>query len=159
MDSNLLKSTGSASKKVTQQVVRMVKDESLEMFKSARKQIAGEFFDPASREQPKQDGQPQITEQQKQAKVLQSTRRLEQLEAEIQKIRQEAQAKKNAQLQNEQQLNRSQAQQEQADPLAEPTTKRKRGMFGATGNKVKAGMKNQLDKLNRKSEIRMPPSG
>ena len=43
--------------------------------------------------------------------------------------------------------------QEGEDNLSEPGTKRKRGIFRGRG------MKSKVEKLKRKSEIRMPPSG
>lgn len=154
---NFFKQSGKGSQQAARAVAKIVRDESLEFVKSARQQVTGESS-PNQTEQKPQVTDPQIpSELEKQNRAIETTRRLEKLEAEIKQIRDQKKAKEQAFAQQAEQQKVAQMDGEQSG-LQEPSTKRKRGMLGAMGKAAK-GMKGKLQDLKRKSEIRMPPSG
>lgn len=155
---NFFKQTGKTSQQAAQAVAKIVRDESFEFAKSATRQVTGESAPNHAQQMPKENDQQVVNELEKQRQAIETTRRLEKLEAEIKQIRDQKKAKEQAMAQQVEQQKVAQIQAQEQTGLQEPSTRRKRGMLGAMGKAAK-GMKGKLQDLKRKNEIRMPPSG
>ncbi len=153
--SNIGDNTKKSAKQIAQDAAKKIAREPLEILKSAGSQVAGTEKTPegprenqASQQPPQETGKPPVSEAEINAK---SKRLMEALEKELEDIKK---LKDQEALQEEQQEVVEEAQKVEANkaqPLVEPITAKKKHQM--------PGMQGKLDKLKKKSEIRMPPSG
>lgn len=178
MDANLKTAVAKQSKKLAVTTAKQMAHEPLEMAKNVGKQITGLEISGQSMQKPtaEQSGPPSLNQPDEQKIKERGERVLQALESELKDIRKQKlfdhiQRKiangQSVNLQSYPELSQDQrealesqmkvfeAQKANAEAtgptLVEPKTKRPR--------KFLAGMQGQVDKLKRKAEIRMPPTG
>lgn len=147
---------GSKATQVAKKTARKVVQEPLEVLNTAKRQVIpeGTKQTPSTPPELVQKSKEQITPQEEAKLKDQSKKMIDELEDEIEKIRiQKKQKEEEIKIQEEQEKLARKRQEEQK-VLEEPPSKAKRGLAG-----VKKGMKGKIERLKKKSEIRMPPSG
>ena len=168
------------TKQLGKHTAKQVIGEPLEVLKTAGKQVSGQEKRTPSEKEPVIFGDSTISPQKpdEQKIKMKSRRLLEAHESELEDIRKEKVFKKlqrkiaegeDVPVENFPELSMEQKQilnaqkeavekrevvQKDGEPLAEPSTKKKRGIIPGM-----RGMKGKVEKLKRKAEIRMPPSG
>ncbi len=129
---------------------KKILEEPFEILKTAKRQVAAKEKiiqpEPGERRKP-EEGKSFLEEEKLKEK---SRRLLEALETEIKEIRKQKKLEEEEKL-KEEELKMQKEEEKKQKPLAEPPTRRPR--------KILAGMKGKLQKLKRRAEIRMPPSG
>lgn len=128
---------GKSSKKIVK--------EPFEVLKTAKRQVIGteKLAQPEpSRKEGVEGGTGETSSLEEEKMKVKSKRLLEALETEIEEIRKQKELKEEEKLKEE---------EEKSKPLVEPLPRRPRKVLG--------GMKGKLQKLKRRAEIRMPPSG
>lgn len=173
---NIVKSTGKQSKQAAKKIARQMAQEPLEVLKTAGSQVSGQ--EKSSPPQKTQDQKPQSKNgsalpnernlQMQSQRYLDAHRR-ELVEISKQETYEELQrrvvAGEDVPVENYTELSSEQKEVLKAQmevmkkregvgdnkPLIEPTSKRKRGII--------AGMEGKIDKMKKRREIRMPPSG
>jgi hypothetical protein len=130
-------------KRTAKQTTKQLVQEPLEVLKTARKQVAGREKITRSepdKEEAVREGEKVSTSLEEEKIKAKSKRLLEALETEIEEIRK----RKKLEAQEEEEGKKQK-------PLVEPSSRHPR--------KIMKGMKGKLQKLKRRTEIRMPPSG
>ncbi len=134
-------------KKIAKQAARKIQDESLETLKTAKKQVAGKKrADVSSEELP--EG---VSPEEKKKIEAQGQRMREALEKEMEDIRKQKEQKEGEKLRQETLEKQKKEEEEETKPAPH--------VVGKPSIKIPTGMKGKLEKLKRKAEIRMPPSG
>jgi hypothetical protein len=140
-------------KKTAKQTTKQLVHEPLEVLKTARKQVAGKEkivrSEPDKKEVVKENEKVSTSLEEEKIK-MKSKRLLEALETEIEEIRKRKKLEEEGKL-KEEGLKIQEEEGKKQKPLVEPSTRHPR--------KIMKGMKGKLQKLKRKAEIRMPPSG
>ncbi|MFC1710258.1 hypothetical protein ACFL0F_01175 [Patescibacteria group bacterium] len=139
---------GGSTTRVAKKTAKKVMQEPLEVLSTAKKQVMPEKrgITPSKPPDFTPKTESKITPQEEAKLKQQSKKMIEELEDEIEKIRMEKKQKEEERKQREQEeLVKDKKSQDK--PLTEPSTKPKRGMAG------------KVEKLKKKTEIRMPPSG
>ncbi|MCK4588284.1 hypothetical protein KAT60_00520 [Candidatus Woesebacteria bacterium] len=138
------------AKKTTKQLVH----EPLEVLKTARKQVVGKekiTRPEPDKEEAVREGEKVSTSLEEEKIKAKSKRLLEALETEIEEIRKRKKLEEEEKLKEEELKVQAEEEKKKQKPLVEPSSRRPR--------KIMKGMKGKLQKLKRKTEIRMPPSG
>lgn len=134
-------------KKIAKQAARKIQDESLETLKTAKKQVVGEKrADVSSEELP--EG---VSPEKKKEIEVRGQRMREALENEMEDIRKQKEQEEEKKLRQEALEKQKKEEEEETKPAPH--------VVGKPSRKIPAGMKGKLEKLKRKAEIRMPPSG
>ena len=144
----------SSSKRIARQTAKQIAQEPLEVLKTAGKQVTGieKSGESVKQEPGRVDKVEKDSLSADEAKIkAKSKSLLEALEAEIEDIRKQKELEEEKKLKEEEAVARMQEQDEEAKPLPKISSKPSR--------KIPFGMKGKLQKLKRKVEIRMPPSG
>jgi hypothetical protein len=141
-------------KKIAKQTTKQLVHEPLEVLKTARKQVVGKEKITRSepgKEEAVREGEKVSTSLEEEKIKAKSKRLLEALEAEIEEIRKRKKLEEEEKLKEEELKAQAEEGGKKQKPLVEPSSRRPR--------KIMKGMKGKLQKLKRKAEIRMPPSG
>lgn len=144
----------SSSKRIARRAAKQIAQEPLEVLKTAGKQVTGiEKPGESARQEPgKVDKVGKDSLSADEAKIkAKSKSLLEALEVEIEDIRKQKELEEEKKLKEEEIVAQMQEQDKEAKPLLKISSKLSR--------KIPIGMKGKLQKLKRKVEIRMPPSG
>lgn len=140
-------------KRIAKKTARQIKEESLEVLKTAKKQVVGAesppHKSPAYQEKMSNDIGEGVSPEEKARIEARGRRRIEELEKEIEKHRQIRAQKDEARLGKE--ADQEKEEERKVVPPPEPSAKPKRGPF--------AGIRGQLERLKKRREIRMPPTG
>jgi hypothetical protein len=138
------------SKKLAKAAAKRLALEPFEILKSAKGQVVGtkEKAMPTSEKTSESETDQALNEKELKAK---SKRLLEALEAELEDIKKQKEEEEKLKLQEEIFEEKKKEEEKTQKPLVEPSTRPKRNIF--------AGVKGKLEKLRRKAEIRLPPSG
>jgi len=153
-----MNSIGSSVKKSARDLAKasakQVLKEPLEILSSVGKQVVGTETGGQNVPQENQSSgafESQVGPQKEEEIKAKSKRLIEALEQELEDIKRQKEMEEQGKLQEEIVEARQEAEEEQAQPLIEPVTTRKKHQM--------PGMAGKLDKLKKKAEIRMPPSG
>ncbi len=141
-------------KKTAKQTTKQLVQEPLEVLKTARKQVAGREKITRSepgKEEAVREGEKASTSLEEEKIKAKSKRLLEALETEIEEIRKRKKLEEEEKLKEEELKTQGEEEGKKQKPLVEPSSRRPR--------KIMKGMKGKLQKLKRRAEIRMPPSG
>ena len=141
-------------KKIAKQTTKQLVHEPLEVLKTARKQVVGKEKITRSepgKEEAVREGEKVSTSLEEEKIKAKSKRLLEALEAEIEEIRKRKKLEEEEKLKEEELKTQGEEEGKKQKPFVEPSSRRPR--------KIMKGMKGKLQKLKRKTEIRMPPSG
>jgi len=141
-------------KKIAKQTTKQLVHEPLEVLKTARKQVVGKEKITRSepgKEEAVREGEKVSTSLEEEKIKAKSKRLLEALEAEIEEIRKRKKLEEEEKLKEEELKAQAEEGGKKQKSLVEPSSRRPR--------KIMKGMKGKLQKLKRKAEIRMPPSG
>ena len=141
-------------KKTAKQTTKQLVHEPLEVLKTARKQIAGKekiTRPEQGKEEAVREGEKVSTSLEEEKIKMKSKRLLEALETEIEEIRKRKKLEEEEKLKEEELEAQAEEEEKKQKPLVEPSGRRPR--------KIMRGMKGKLQKLKRRAEIRMPPSG
>ena len=153
---NIGQDVGDKTAQVAKKTAKRVVQEPLEVLNTAKKQVIPEGTKQSPSASPELITKPeeQITPQEEAKLKEQSKKMIDELEDEIEKIRMQKKQKEEEIKTQEEQEKLARKTQEEQKTLEEPPSKVKSGLAGA-----KKGMKGKIERLKKKSEIRMPPSG
>ncbi len=141
-------------KKTVKQTTKQLVHEPLEVLKTARKQVAGRekiTRSESDKGEAVREGEKAPTSLEEEKIKMKSKRLLEALETEIEEIKKRKKLEEEEKLKEEELRVRTEEEEKKQKPLVEPSSRRPR--------KIMKGMKGKLQKLKRRAEIRMPPSG
>ena len=141
-------------KKTAKQTTKQLVHEPLEVLKTARKQVAGreKITRPEpGKEEAVREGENVSTSLEEEKIKVKSKRLLEALETEIEEIRKRKKLEEEEKLKEEELKTQEEKEGKKQKPLVEPSSRHPR--------KIMKGMKGKLQKLKRRAEIRIPPSG
>jgi len=139
--------------KVGKSTKKIVK-EPFEVLKTAKRQVVG--AEKLAQPEPDKkggakEGAGEISSLEEEKIKTKSKRLLEALETEIEEIRKRKKLEEEEKLKEEELKTQEEEEGKKQKPLVEPSSRRPR--------KIMKGMKGKLQKLKRRTEIRMPPSG
>lgn len=151
----LKRDVGKKAKGLAKHTAKKMAQEPFEVLKTAERQTVGVSPDVEPPIPPSDSAE--VTEEEKKKIEERGVRTLSALEKELEDIRLQRLRKEREEkvAQERAKLEKKEKEGAKKGELREPTTKRKRGLLGGF---IK-GMKGKIERLRRKSEIRMPPSG
>lgn len=139
--------------KVDKSSKKIVK-EPFEVLKTAKRQVVGteKLVQPEpDRKEGVEGGMGETISLEEEKSKEKSRRLLAALETEIEEIRKQKKLEEEEKLKEEELKAQAEEEEKESKPLIEPSPRRPRKILG--------GMKGKLQKLRRRAEIRLPPSG
>lgn len=141
--------TAKSAKKIAQQAAKQMLNEPFEVLKTSGEQVAGVKKNEPFQVKRQKEQSPQTIEEEKNVDNAKSKRLIQALENELEDVRkQKEQEEKSKEAVEAQEKEEEFEIESQNSPLVEPSTKPRKG-----------GLKGFVEKVKKRTETRLPPSG